>query len=291
MSHKVKPPLPGDITTDPEDLDIFIQQNDIPWNDVLNAADAALEDNGGFIQLEALLRAARSTGPREILIKLAVNRHLLQLQLAAVRIQSRIRQYQSRNRVDRIRRRFHLFQGITAQLCEVVVEEAVLGGCLEISMHAILTHERYQQHKQLVHETLMEEVEDIAREVVQSLASEVVVEIVEQAAEAVLQHRPKVEVDELRVSRNPLIRVMVGLSDEEVDRMIRPVVVEVSESIFFALFKTWTDDDVMAVLADDRRSWRRWTSTCCEHTVPSFSITLCHKSWNPSLWTHCLTCS
>lgn len=210
------------------DEDVFISHTTLPLHSLLHVADATLEQKEGLVTLEALLRAARSTGPKEILIKLAVNRHLLHMQLAAVRIQSRIRRYLAIQRVRRIRRRFHLFQRITLGLSERLVEEVVLASCMELNMQIILTHERYLQHKQLVGYLLIEEVDVIVQEVVESMAGEVVVEIVEQAADKILQNRPKPVIDELRESRNPLIRIMLAMVDAEVDRMVRPVVVEVS---------------------------------------------------------------
>eukprot|EP01031_Cornospumella_fuschlensis_P030911 gene30911-37357_t len=178
--------------------------------------------------LEVLVRAGRSTGPKEVLLKLAINRHLLQMQLAAVQIQTHYRRYAAQVRVNIIKRRLKLFHRLTEQIASIMMEEIILTMALEMSIDIVESRDQLQ----LMKSSMGRAMESISHDIVDSVASRMMLDIVKEtiaeatdAFLAIVKAKPVV-VDTLLSTSNPLIRVMLGICDEVSDTYRRPVVIE-----------------------------------------------------------------
>eukprot|EP01031_Cornospumella_fuschlensis_P025847 gene25847-31215_t len=178
--------------------------------------------------LEVLVRAGRSTGPKEVLLKLAINRHLLQMQLAAVQIQTHYRRYAAQVRVNIIKRRLKLFHRLTEQIASIMMEEIILTMALEMSIDIVESRD----HLQLMKSSMGRAMESISHDTVHSVASRMMLDIVKEtiaeatdAFLAIVKAKPVI-VDTLLSTSNPLIRVVLGICDEVSDTYIRPVVIE-----------------------------------------------------------------
>ncbi|RYH16983.1 hypothetical protein EON65_29275, partial [archaeon] len=179
--------------------------------------------------LEMLVRAGRSTGPKEVLLKLAINRHLLQLQLAAVQIQTHYRRYAAQIRVSIIKRRLELFHRITAQIASIMMEEIVLTMALEMSIDIVESRDQLQ----LMKSSMGRAMEQISLEIVDSVTNrfifDVVKELITEATDAyllIVKAKP-IEADTLFSTSNPLIKVTLSICEEVSDSYMRPVVIEV----------------------------------------------------------------
>lgn len=146
-------------------------------------------DRDDMSPIESMLRAAKSTGPKEVLIKLAVNRHLLLLQLSAVKIQTLYRQYQAIQRVDKIRKRISLFQQITKEISENWLEETILQTTLELSMSLIRDGLRYQEILLTIKEEISSQRDIILEELLHEIIPEIVHEICFDASDLYLSLR------------------------------------------------------------------------------------------------------
>eukprot|EP01039_Chlorochromonas_danica_P011439 gene11439-12789_t len=203
--------------------------------DILQDEEGGKEDKSSW--MENLVRAGRSTGPKEVLLRLAINRHLLSLQLAALQIQTSYRRYAAQMRVARIRRRFHTFCEVTQRLSEVVVEEVVLGTAWEISAaflslrdEVVMVRDGYGQAVQWLVESLLEqeveeEVEEVAREVIAQAVDRFLC-----ALHPHLHHRHQpvsaAAAAEAKREQNPVLQILRALAAEAADGLVRAVVVE-----------------------------------------------------------------
>lgn len=203
--------------------------------DILQDEEGGTGDKGSSTSwMENLVRAGRSTGPKEVLLRLAINRHLLSLQLAALQIQTSYRRYAAQMRVARIRRRFHYFCRLTERLSEVLVEEVVLGAALEISTaflslrdEVAVARDGYGKAVKWIVESWLEQE---VREEVEEVAREVIAQAVDRFLCALHpHHRQQVSAAaaaEAKREQNPVLQILRALSAEAADGLVRAVVVE-----------------------------------------------------------------
>lgn len=146
--------------------------------DFKTSSESASEAVHGY-SMEMMTRICRSTGPREILIKLAVNRHLLLLQISAIRIQAMIRRFIARRRFYRIKRHFQLFMSVTEDVSKRLMEEMVLSSSLEVALRALRTAQDYRILSTILKQTLDNILLEILEEVTQEMTYAMVVELVQ----------------------------------------------------------------------------------------------------------------
>jgi hypothetical protein len=136
--------------------------------------------------METLMRARRCTGPKEVLLRLAINRHVLQMQIAAVQIQTSYRRFAAQKRVERIKYRLKLFNTITETISTKILEEAVLAVILEMCFDVIKSREFTRLFRTKFTFALDNITNEIIDECCLILAFEVVEEIIRQAADSFL---------------------------------------------------------------------------------------------------------
>ncbi len=190
------------------------------------------------VDIEGLLRAARSTGPREVLLRLAVQRHMLTLQLSAVRIQTVVRQYQAKRRVQQIRRHVAIFLQKTKEIAyDQILEEYILSETMSLVMSVMKTQERYLLFRESIDRAMMKEVNQYVEEVLEEECMSIVVGCVKNAVDVIMSLKPVIEFNEddipegevhlwkgysreeikLRRNKNPLIQCLIRIIDEVVN--------------------------------------------------------------------------
>ena len=190
------------------------------------------------VDIEGLLRAARSTGPREVLLRLAVQRHMLTLQLSAVRIQTVVRQYQAKRRVQQIRRHVAIFLQKTKEIAyDQILEEYILSETMSLVMSVMKTQERYLLYRESIDRAMMKEVNQYVEEVLEEECMSIVVGCVKNAVDVIMSLKPVIEFNEddipegevhlwkgysreeikLRRNKNPLIQCLIRIIDEVIN--------------------------------------------------------------------------
>ena len=137
---------------------------------------------------EAMLRISRSTGPKEILLKLAINRHLLELQLSAVKLQSIIRKFIAKRQVNRIRTYFAIFNRVTKEIADRYMEEMVLAICFEESLGYFRTYHRYEKAQSAIQFEIEAQTEELIDEVNAEMCYELIKDMLLNAVDIFLSH-------------------------------------------------------------------------------------------------------
>lgn len=191
-----------------------------------NCTKSDMENSFGHRHVETLLRALRSTGPREVLLRLVTNRDELQKQLSAVMLQSAYRGYCGRKRAKKIRKHLNMFMTITEDLAATIMEEFTLASGLEIAVNFYRVNNRYNLLVQSLEEAMLLETISIIDMVSAEMVQEVVGELVSAFSDALLALRKQQllqrqlaelprQRDYLLESNNPLIKAMLELFQEE----------------------------------------------------------------------------
>lgn len=180
----------------------------------------------GARHIESLVRAIRSTGPRELLLKLAVHREELQRQLHAVMLQAVVRGFLGRQRVRRLTRRLNMFNRSTEVVASLLLEEFVLQTALDLAINFHRVNARYHRLRRNLEDGIAAEMESIVREVVQEEAQRATEALLLAAADALMAIRRRQQlqrqldaipayIDHMGESRNPIIACLVALLAEE----------------------------------------------------------------------------
>lgn len=135
-----------------------------------------------FNDIEYMLRICRSTGPKEILIKLAVNRHLLVLQISAIKIQSIVRRYIAKMRYLMIKRHVQFFHKITEEFASIFVEEVVISSSLECALSFMKTYRKYLKLNETVNDLVAWLFSELLEEILSEFCYEIVIDIVNTAS-------------------------------------------------------------------------------------------------------------
>jgi hypothetical protein len=138
--------------------------------------------SGSNISLETLVRLCRSRTPRDILLKLAVNRHLLLTELSAIRIQTLMRQFLARRRYAKLRKNLERFTKITEKIVEWYIEENLIYFAFDISVTALKTHVQFNIMYHKIEEIILSQFNSVIDEVIYSIGKEIVLEILSQSA-------------------------------------------------------------------------------------------------------------
>jgi hypothetical protein len=206
----------------------------------LSLDDSSIETLSSVNDIEYMLRICRSTGPKEILIKLAVNRHLLLLQISAIRIQSLTRKYLAKMKYLTIKRHVAFFQKITEGFKDLIVEEVVLSMAFEISLTFMKTYRKYLRVNETVEEVVKTQANQIVNEVVTKFAYESVIEILTTTADTfvIIQKYGSLEnyrrilaenEEKARIKKNPLLASVFSLLEGVSDSFLRGIVIECIE--------------------------------------------------------------
>lgn len=190
---------------------------------------------------ETLVRAIRSTGPRELLLKLAVNREELQKQLHAVILQAAYRGYCGRRKAKLLRRRLAIFQRVTEQVADIIMEQFILQTSLDLAINFHKVNSRYHRLRQEVEEGIVAEMESIVIEVVNEEVNKGTEELLLSAADSLVAIRRRQQLqrqieatrtyrDYLSESQNPLITTLVVLLVEECREVVIEVVLAEAEA-------------------------------------------------------------
>lgn len=140
----------------------------------------------GDYSMEMMARICRSTGPKEVLIKLAVNRHLLLLQISAIKIQTLVRTFIAKTRYHRIQRHLKLFLNVTEEYSERVLEEVVLSSALEIVLRALKTAQDFQIVNSIIHKVFADVISEVLEEVREDLTYETVIDLLQSLSSSYL---------------------------------------------------------------------------------------------------------
>jgi hypothetical protein len=132
--------------------------------------------------LEQILRICRSTGPKEILMKLAVNRHLLLVQISAIRIQSIIRKYLAKIKYWRFQRHFQFFQDMTFRFHQSILEEVILSFSLEITFSVFKAYHKYTDLSEKISFAFQDIADSLFEEVIDEFCSAIVIDVIENAS-------------------------------------------------------------------------------------------------------------
>lgn len=178
--------------------------------------------------MSMLLRATRSTGPREVLLKLATDRIDLNRQLMAVAIQAASRGFLARRRVKQMLNNLMSFLVVTDQLTNVLIEEIVISTTLEMCMDSYKTLQRYKEVIFLTERALLTVSSSIITNEVDEMLHEVVKETIEDANSIVLNRikQNRVEDEETAAKRNPVLFALLEVCFEVADDCTRKVVIE-----------------------------------------------------------------
>jgi hypothetical protein len=152
-------------------------------NDSTNSVMKSSVDSTSMpYSLEQILRICRSTGPKEILMKLAVNRHLLLVQISAIRIQAIIRKYLAKLKYWRFQRHFQFFQDMTNRFSQSILEEIILSFSLEISFSAIKAFHKYTNLTEKISLAFNDIADLFFDEIVSEFCSSIVIDVIESAS-------------------------------------------------------------------------------------------------------------
>lgn len=178
--------------------------------------------------MSMLLRATRSTGPREVLLKIATDRIDLNRQLMAVAIQAVLRGFLARRRVRRMLNYLMSFLVVTDQLANVLIEEIVISASLEMCMDSYKTLQRYKEVIFATERALSWVSSGITVNEVDKMLHEIVRETIDDANSIVLHRieQNRVEDEETIAKRNPILFALLEVCAEVADDYTRKAVIE-----------------------------------------------------------------
>jgi len=189
------------------------------------------------------LREMKSSKPQQLIQRILFNRHLLVIEIAAVRIQSICRGYLSRTRVHNIRMDGIAFQLATHDLNNVIIEEVIIIVALQLSLSTIETNKKMKQMKEDVSDSLIWIRDKYIEEFMSTLCELVVRETIQDAISRFMIHKPLQKtahttlplIEEVPTTKHPniFILLMKQLMDEVADDSIPSVVVStIMEEVF-----------------------------------------------------------
>eukprot|EP01040_Poterioochromonas_malhamensis_P016750 gene16750-19095_t len=205
-----------------------------------NKPSEKLSHSLGDYSMEMMARICRSTGPKEVLIKLAVNRHLLLLQISAIKIQTLVRKFIAKTRYHRIQRHLKLFLTVTEEYSQRVLEEVVLSSSLEIVIRALKTAQDFQIVNSIIQGVFADVISEVLEEVREDLTYETVIDLLQSLSSSYLMlqkfgtrenylRQQQLRLMEEQKQRNPLLNVIFTLTDDVTLEFIKPVVIEAIE--------------------------------------------------------------